>query len=116
MAQFPAPGPTWTPISGHQFIQAAISTALTIPSAVSIGGTSGTGYQYVAILQAQGASQWVRMDGTAVTAAYTGGKKLNDGDFLIVYGLASLKAVRVIQDSTGGSLVVEYYSYVDPRV
>lgn len=116
MAQFPAPGPTWTPISGHQFIQAASSTALTIPSAVSLGTTSGTGFQYVAILQAQGAGQWLRMDGQAVTAAYTGGKKLNDGDFLIVYGLAALKNVRVIQDTTGGSLVVEYYTYVDLRV
>jgi hypothetical protein len=75
------------------------------------GGASKSGIEVAAIITAQGAGQWIRTDGSAVTAAVTGGLKLNVGDFRILEGRVQLSALRVIHDTTGGALAVEYYVY-----
>lgn len=112
MAQFPAPGPTWTVLGPHQFLDASVSTSLTIPP-LTANVTTGPGVEYVAILIAQSVAQWVNFDGTAATQAFTTSCRLGDGDWVIVYGLNNLKNVRVIHDATGGSLAVLYYTYVN---
>ena len=70
------------------------------------------GLDYVAILIPQGGTYFMRTDGTAVTAVITGGIQLNsaNGDFRVVYGLASLKQIRVIQ-GTGSAIAIEYYYF-----
>lgn len=110
MAQLPGPSGDWQPL-GSQFLDVGVSTALTIPALPSSGGSSRTGINYVAILLAQGGTgQWIREDSTAVTASYTGGKFLNPGDYMIVYGQAALKAIRVISNGQGaGSLAATYF-------
>lgn len=112
MSQFPGSGVGWLPI-GEQFLDASASTALTIPSPTTLnpGLSSTAGMDYVAILQAQGAAQWIREDGTTVTAAASGGLKMEIGDWKFIYGLPALKAVRVIRDASGGSLAVMYYIF-----
>lgn len=106
MAELPgAPDPTWFPI-GSQFIDASSSTALTVPAIPT--GTKGY-VEFAAILVAQNVVQWLRFDGSAVTAAVTGGFAMQSGDFIIIRGRKNLDLVRVIRGSTGGSLGVTYY-------
>ena len=108
MAEIPgAPDPTWLCI-GSQFLDASSSTALTVPAIT----TGQRGYvEYGAILVAQAVKQWVRLDGSAVTAAVTGGISLDPGDFIVLRGKKNLDLVRVIRDASGGSLAVSYYSF-----
>src|ERR1700687_6022106 len=115
MAQTPGPSGTWIPIGGtEQFLSPGASTALTLPTQAQVNTSlpgNKAGIEMVAILTAQGQAQWIRSDGLAVVAAFTGGLKLNSGDFLIVEGRSGLMNVRVIQDAAGGSLDVRYYVY-----
>jgi hypothetical protein len=116
--QIAGPSGDWIPLSGitpggapagSQFLDVAVSTALTIPSIPT--GVVIKGSQYVAILIAQVQTQWLRTDGNDVTAGPTGGLQMLDGDFRIVYGLNALKAIRVIRGAPGGALAVEYYFF-----
>ena len=109
MSQAPGPDAGWTPLAGSQFLDVGVSTALTIPAAPTTGNR--VGIEYVAILLAQTVAQFYRTDGSAVTAAVTGGIQLNPGDFVILYGLQALRAVRVIRSGAGGSLAISYYFY-----
>lgn len=110
--QLPGPAADWIPIaSSSQFIDSGSSTALTIPAVPTSGGRSVSGAKIVAILFAQTQAQWIRTDGSAVTAAVTGGIKLAAGDYMIVYGSEALGGIRVIRDASGGSLAVAYYFY-----
>lgn len=108
--QWPDVVDAWEPL-GNQFLDAAASTALTIPAIPTVGsyGQPAKGAVYVGILSAQMVACWIRTDGVAVTAAATGGIKMAAGDFRIIYGTQALKAVRVIRDATGGSLAIEYF-------
>ena len=65
----------------------------------------------MAIIIAQGQIQWYRTDGSAATAADSGGISLAVGDWLQVEGRAALSAFRVIRGSSGGGLKVSYYLY-----
>lgn len=106
MAELPgAPDPTWYPI-GSQFLDVSSSTALTVPAIPA--GTKGY-VEYAAILLAQNVVQWIRFDGSAVTAAITGGIGMQPGDFIILRGKKNLDLVRIIRGSTGGSMAVTYY-------
>ena len=98
--------------SKRSFIDSGSSVALTVPAIPT--GQPAKGAVHVGILTAQGAAQWLRTDGVAVTAAVTGGLKLNIGDYRIIYGISNLRNVRVIRDAAGGALAVEYY-YFRPR-
>lgn len=117
MGQVPGPIGTYLPILGaEQFLDVGASTALTLPTQAQVaatigGGSSKSGIEIVAILTAQLQAQWIRSDGNAVTAAASGGLKLNPGDFQIVEGRASLTAIRVIRDAAAGSMNVRYYIY-----
>lgn len=124
MSQLPGPSWDWTPLSGSQFLDAGSSTALTIPTipssstapqGLNLTGVNPKGCEYVAILLAQTVGQYIRTDGSAVTAAVTGGLYLAPGDYRIVYGLQALKAIRVIRSGAGGSLAVEYYYFRPAR-
>lgn len=108
--QFPTVPDEWEPIpSSSQFIDASSSTALTVPSVPT--GEPAKGAIFVAVLTAQLVRQWLRYDGSAVTAAATGGELLEPGDFIEIYGYKALKAVRVIRSAAGGSLAVRYYYF-----
>jgi hypothetical protein len=110
MAQWPSVADEWFPLPGSsQFLNAAGSTALTLPSIPT--GQPAKGAIYVAVLTAQALGQWLRFDGSAVTAAYTGGELLSAGSWMVVYGYEALKAVRVIRSADGGSLAVKYYYF-----
>ncbi len=108
MAQFPDVVDAWEPIANY-FINSAASTALTAPAVPS--GEPAKGAVFVAILTAQAQAQWIRTDGTAATAAVTGGIKMFPGDWRLIYGAKNINAVRVIRDADGGSLAVEYFYF-----
>jgi len=96
-----------------EFIAGAASTALTIPSPLTQSPpvkTSGP-MVTVGILIPQGAAYWIRTDGIAAVAGVTTALKIAIGDYRIVYGVKALSQIRVIQDSSGGALAVEYYLY-----
>lgn len=114
--QIPSVPATWVPILGtSQFINASSSTSLTLPTQAQIiaasGGASRAGCEIAAIIIAQAQAQWIRTDGSAVTAAVTGGLKLQIGDWRQVEGRNALSNLRVIRDADLGSLTVEYYIY-----
>ena len=117
MAQLPGPQGTWIPVPGaEQFLDVGASTALTLPTQAQVasvfaGGSSKAGIETVAILTAQGQQQWIRSDGTAVTAAASGGLMLDVGNYMIVEGRSALSNIRVIRAVAGGSLNVRYYVY-----
>lgn len=112
MSQFPDVVDAWEPI-GNQFINAAASTALTVPvlGQGALIGQPAKGAVYVGILTAQGVAQWIRTDGIAVAAVVTGGIRMISGDWRLIYGITNLKAVRVIREADGGSLAVEYFVF-----
>lgn len=108
MSEIPgAPDPTWYP-TGSQFLDASASTALTVPAIPA--GMKGY-LEHAAVLVAQNTVQWVRLDGSAVTAAVTGGIAMQPGDYMIIRGKKQLDAVRVIRGASGGSLAVTYYVF-----
>ncbi len=100
----------WYPIpSSSQFINASSSTALTVPTIPA--GQPAKGAIIVGVLTAQFVGQWLRFDGSAVTAAETGGEFLYPGDVIEIFGYSALKAVRVIRNANGGSLAVKYFYF-----
>lgn len=108
--QFPTVPDEWVPLLGSsQFLNVGASTALTIPTTAQ--GQVQKGAVYVAILTAQIVKQWLRYDGQAVTASANGGEGLNPGDYVVVYGINALRAIRVIRDVDGGSLAVKYFYF-----
>ena len=110
MAQFPSVPDEWFPLAASsQFMNVSSSTALTLPSIAA--GQPAKGAVFVAVLTAQLVRQWLRHDGSAVTAATTGGELLDPGNWMVIYGYEALKAVRVIRDADGGSLAVRYYYF-----
>ena len=110
--QFPTVPDEWVPIPGCQYLDAAASTALTVPTLVS--GQIPKGAVYVAVLTCQVVPAYIRTDGIAVTAAVSGGRQMQPGDFEVVYGIQALKNIRLIRSATGGSVAVEYY-YFRPK-
>lgn len=115
MANLPSPFDEWIPLAPHQFLNAAVSTALTVPSITSQGGNIAAGSKYVCILTCQGVQAYIRLDGVAVTAALTGGKLLNVGDVLTIYGIKAIQAARIIRSADGGTVAAEFY-YFKPAV
>lgn len=110
MSQFPSVPDEWFPLAASsQFINASSSTALTLPAIAA--GQPAKGAVFVAVLTTQLVRQWLRHDGSAVTAAATGGELLDPGNWMIIYGYEALKAVRVIRDADGGTLAVRYYYF-----
>jgi hypothetical protein len=108
--QFPTVPDEWFPLpASSQFLNAAVSTALTLPSLPA--GQPAKGAQFVAVLTAQAIRQWLRHDGSAVLSVATGGELLDPGNWMVVYGYQALKAIRVIRDADGGSLAVRYYYF-----
>jgi hypothetical protein len=107
--QFPTVPDEWEPLAPSQFIDAASSTALTVPALPA--GHIAKGAIYVGIMTAQNVRQYLRYDGNAVTAAVTGGEILEPGDWVELYGIQALKAVRVIRSGAGGTLAVKYYYF-----
>jgi len=103
--QFPTVPDLWAPI-GCQYLDAAVSTALTIPATSVIGKSC-----YVAVLSAQVVGTWIRTDGQAVLASVSGGRLLPAGDHEVVYGREAISKLRVFRDGAGGSLAVEYYVF-----
>jgi len=110
MAQMPSPVDEWVPLVPHQFIDAAVSTALAIPTIAAQGGIPKTA-KYVAVLTCQGVQAFIRLDGQAVTAALSGGKLMLVGDSLTVFGVVAMRSVRIIRSTVGGTVAVEYYYY-----
>jgi hypothetical protein len=110
MAQNPTVPDEWYPFPGSsQFLNVAVSTALTIPAPPA--GQPAKGAVHVGILTAQLIRQWIRYDGSAVTASVAGGESLEPGNWVVIYGYQALKGVRVIRDADGGSLAVKYYYF-----
>lgn len=109
-AQVPGPSSDWQPISNSsQFLDVSSSTALTVPAVPTSAGRSPVGAKLVAIIYAQGVAAWVRTDGQAVTAAYSGGIKLAADTFMIVYGTSALNGIRLIRDAANGGVAISYY-------
>lgn len=94
---------------GNQFVDASVSTALTIPALPA--GDVAKGAIYVAILSATAQAVWLRTDGVDAVAAVTGGVKLVAGDWRVIKGYSALKKVRFIRDAGSGALAVEYFYY-----
>ena len=113
MSNLPSNSPEWVPLAPSQFLDVAVSTALSIP-AIPTSGTpprSVPGSRLGAILLAQGVAQYYRTDGQAVTAAVTGGIQLAAGDWVFIWGYAALQQIRVIRSAGGGSVSIAYYYY-----
>lgn len=108
--QFPTIPDEWMPIAGStQLLDVAVSTALTVPAVGA--GQIPKGAVYVGILTAQLIRQWLKYDGSAVTPSVTGGELMEPGDYVVIYGVQALKAVRVVRNATGGSLAARYYYF-----
>lgn len=107
--QISGPGGDWVPLSGSQFLDAAVSTGLTIPTIPA--AVPAKGCQYVAVIIAQAQIQWIRTDGNAAAANVGGGISMQPSDFRVIYGQQALRAFRVIRGAPGGSLAVEFYYF-----
>ncbi len=102
----------WRPIpSSSQYLDASSSTALTVPTVPT--GEPAKGATIVGVLTAQNVGAFIRTDGSAVTAAVTGGRRISPGDYEVVCGYTALKAIRIIREASGGSVAVEYYYFRD---
>lgn len=112
-AQLPGPSPEWQAIpNSSQFLDVGASTGLTIPA---IPGRPQPGAKLVGILYAQGVAAYLRTDGQAVTAAITGGIKMEPDSFVVIYGDAALRQVRIVRSAGGGSVAVSYYWFRDAQ-
>lgn len=109
--QFPTVPDEWEPI-GCQYIDAAASTPLTVPALGA--GSIAKGAIYVAVLTCQAVPAWIRTDGNAALASFTGGRQMQVGDYEVVYGIRAIQKIRLIRSGAGGSVAVEYY-YFRPK-
>jgi hypothetical protein len=106
--QLPTVPDEWMPLASSQYLAAVASTALTIPTAVA--GQPLKGAIQVAILTAINGPMWIRYDG-APAFAITGADPMYEGDWVVVYGYASLSAIRVVKDAAGTGLMSVKYWY-----
>ena len=91
---------------GTQFTDAAVSTALTIPTPAA--GTRLGGTDWVCLLQAVAQTQWISHFGAAVVNACF---QMNAQDTMLIYGLQPIKNIRFIHGVGGGGLYAAFFTF-----
>lgn len=107
--QLPTVPDEWYPLTGSaQYLTAATSTALTLPTIAA--GQPAKGAVFVGILTAMLGTMWIRFDGTTASSLI-GAQPMYDGDWVVVYGYEALKAVRIVKDAAATGLMAISYFY-----